>query len=197
MDQAASLLGEPDHAVLIDTGHSRTSRCRCRKGILLLVVDSGIEHAHEAGDYALRRAELERGDGGARSAADHVDAELNEARASRRWRRLRQRLGERARRRDLGAARRRRCSAPGTTACATTFEVSTPELDLLVDLAYEHGALAARMTGGGFGGSIVALVDRDDAATITDAVVERVPRTHRDRRSRAGHARCGGAREIV
>ena len=41
------------------------------------------------------------------------------------------------------------------------FEVSTPELDLLVDLAYEHGAVAARMTGGGFGGAIVALAESE------------------------------------
>ena len=37
------------------------------------------------------------------------------------------------------------------------LEVTIPELDCLVDLAYAHGAVAARMTGGGFGGSIVAL----------------------------------------
>jgi galactokinase len=43
------------------------------------------------------------------------------------------------------------------------FEVTTPELDRLVELAYAHGAVAARMTGGGFGGAIVALVDTDDA----------------------------------
>ena len=41
------------------------------------------------------------------------------------------------------------------------FEVSIPELDHLVGWAYEHGAHAARMTGGGFGGAIVALVDDD------------------------------------
>jgi galactokinase len=52
------------------------------------------------------------------------------------------------------------------------FEVSTSELDLLVDLAYEHGALAARMTGGGFGGSIVVLVEEDEAERFTAAVVD-------------------------
>jgi galactokinase len=43
------------------------------------------------------------------------------------------------------------------------LEVTTPELDRLVDLAYERGALAARMTGGGFGGSVVALAAADRA----------------------------------
>src|SRR5207244_9170833 len=48
------------------------------------------------------------------------------------------------------------------------FDVSTPELDRLVELAYETGAYAARMTGGGFGGPIVALVDSDDAVGIAE-----------------------------
>ena len=46
------------------------------------------------------------------------------------------------------------------------FEVTTPELDRLVELAYANGAVAARMTGGGFGGAIVALVDADDAQSF-------------------------------
>jgi len=39
------------------------------------------------------------------------------------------------------------------------FEVTVPEVDALVDRAYAEGAVAARMTGGGFGGAVVALVD--------------------------------------
>jgi len=53
------------------------------------------------------------------------------------------------------------------------FEVSVPELDELVDLAYAAGAAAARMTGGGFGGSIVALVETDRSAAFVDDVVGR------------------------
>ena len=51
------------------------------------------------------------------------------------------------------------------------FEVSVPELDRLVDWAYDNGAYAARMTGGGFGGAIVALVAADEA----EAFAERIP----------------------
>ena len=50
------------------------------------------------------------------------------------------------------------------------LEVSIPELDLLVDLAYDHGAIAARMIGGGFGGSVLALAREDEADRLTDAV---------------------------
>lgn len=50
------------------------------------------------------------------------------------------------------------------------FEISVAELDLAVETALEHGALGARMTGGGFGGAAIALVDREARDTIADAV---------------------------
>ncbi|MGH4027264.1 MAG: galactokinase, partial [Pseudonocardiaceae bacterium] len=49
-------------------------------------------------------------------------------------------------------------------------EVSTPELDCAVQAARSAGALGARMTGGGFGGSALALVDRTATAAVADAV---------------------------
>ena len=61
------------------------------------------------------------------------------------------------------------------------YEVSIPELDLLVDLAYDHGALAARMTGGGFGGAVVALADAGEAEALAAAVTKTyIARTGRD-----------------
>jgi galactokinase len=59
----------------------------------------------------------------------------------------------------------------GHESLRTDLEVTTPELDRLVALAYEHGAVAARMTGGGFGGAIVALVDRTEANAFAARVV--------------------------
>ncbi|MDN6022119.1 MAG: hypothetical protein L0I06_08390 [Acidipropionibacterium jensenii] len=53
------------------------------------------------------------------------------------------------------------------------FEVSVAELDGAVEAAVEAGAFGARMTGGGFGGSIVALVPRGRASDVAHAVVER------------------------
>ncbi len=50
------------------------------------------------------------------------------------------------------------------------FEISVPELDLAVDTARAAGAVGARMTGGGFGGAAIALVDRDLIPTVRDAV---------------------------
>jgi galactokinase len=50
--------------------------------------------------------------------------------------------------------------------------VSAPGLDVAVDVAREHGALGARMTGGGFGGSAIALVPTDAVDTVAQAVHE-------------------------
>jgi galactokinase len=50
------------------------------------------------------------------------------------------------------------------------YEVSCPELDLAVDTALSSGALGARMVGGGFGGSAIALIKESDAGAISLAV---------------------------
>ena len=53
------------------------------------------------------------------------------------------------------------------------YEVSTPELDLAVDLLVEHGALGARLTGAGFGGSVVALVARRQVGDVVRKTIAR------------------------
>ncbi|MFC7657782.1 hypothetical protein ACFQV8_16955 [Pseudonocardia benzenivorans] len=50
------------------------------------------------------------------------------------------------------------------------FEVTVPELDTAVAAALDAGALGARMTGGGFGGSVVVLARTDAAGAVTDAI---------------------------
>jgi galactokinase len=51
------------------------------------------------------------------------------------------------------------------------YEVSCEELDIAVDAARDSGALGARMTGGGFGGSAVALVPSGDVVSVRAAVI--------------------------
>ena len=51
--------------------------------------------------------------------------------------------------------------------------MSLTEIDLLVDIAMREGAVAARLTGGGFGGAIVALVDADGAAGVGECITDR------------------------
>ncbi|MDQ2968752.1 MAG: hypothetical protein M3R37_10605 [Actinomycetota bacterium] len=53
------------------------------------------------------------------------------------------------------------------------YEVSTPTLDAVVATALEAGALGARMTGGGFGGSVVAVAERADADAVLRRTLER------------------------
>ena len=54
--------------------------------------------------------------------------------------------------------------------CAEDYDVSTPALDHLAALARAHGALGGRLTGAGFGGAIVALVERDRVAALIAAL---------------------------
>jgi galactokinase len=60
------------------------------------------------------------------------------------------------------------------------FRISTPELDVLVDELVEAGAVGARLTGGGFGGSVVAVCDHERA----DAIAETATRRYRERTGR-------------
>jgi galactokinase len=184
MDQAASLLGEPGCAVLIDTSTLYHETVPLPDGYVLLIVDSGVAHAHETGGYALRRAELERGDP---ARVRHVVSENERVR--------RTVTALRAEPPDLAAVGE--LFRAGHESLRDDFEVTTPELDLLVDLAYEHGATAARMTGGGFGGSIVALVAEELAANVAGKVTEAYElRTGIAARSLVTRA-AAGAREVL
>ncbi len=180
MDPAASLLAEHGHALLLDCGHECWRAVRLPSELAIVVLDSGIRHALETSAYATRRDELERALAalGGRRPADLSPREADDmARAAgvdeTALRRLRHVVSENERVRELVDA----LEAPGPLARAHVgaimraghesqrddFEVSTPELDELVELAYAHGAIGARLTGGGFGGSVVALVDVGEA----------------------------------
>jgi galactokinase len=101
--------------------------------------------------------------------------------------------------RDEGAVDRGelgRIFLAGHASLRDDYEVSTPELDWLVEAAYDGGAVAARMTGGGFGGSVLALVDVDAAEELGSRV--RAGYAERFRREAAVRvcAAAAGAREL-
>jgi galactokinase len=178
MDQAASVLGEEGRAILLDTGTLEHRAVPLPAELALVIVDSGVRHTLADSGYADRRRELEAAI--AASALVH-EPELEPVLA----RRLRHVRTENDRVRHVVA-----CLEAGDTArlgplfraghdsLRDDFEVSTPELDLLVDRAYELGAVAARMTGGGFGGSIVALVERDRAEPLAAEIADALPTAH-------------------
>ena len=198
MDPAVCLLAHRGHALLLDCATEDHRLVPLPEDLAVVVLDSGVRHRLEHSGYATRRAELERALpalGGALPSQVTVEEAADAARAAGvdeiASRRLRHVVSENERvracvralespdgpdRRALGALFR-----DGHVSLRDDYEVSTPELDLLVELAYDHGALAARMTGGGFGGSVVALAEAGEAEVFAVQVTEAyVARTGRD-----------------
>lgn len=182
MDQMASMHGKADSLVYLDTRSLEVEHIPFklnRHGLALLVIDTRAEHELVDGEYgdrrrscedaaaelhleSLRDATLEQvsslSDPTLRRRAHHVVSEIQ---------------------RVLDVAEVLRADRPGDIGGFLTasheslrddFEVSCAELDVAVDEALSAGALGARMTGGGFGGSALALVRDSDV----DAVTERV-----------------------
>lgn len=185
MDQSASLLGEPDHGVLLDCQSLLTEAVAlgfAAAGLRLLVIDTRTSHSHADGGYASRRRSCE--DGARSMAVDSLRAlgpeDLPRAAAvldGQTYRRVRHIITENQRVLDTVAALRTSGAAAigpflndSHASMRDDFEISTPELDLAVSSAQELGAIGARMTGGGFGGAALALVRDDDAARVSAGI---------------------------
>jgi galactokinase len=171
MDQLAASLGAPGVALFVDTRTLETRPIALPPALELLVVSSGISHAHAGGEYRTRRAECELAAAslGVRQLRDLDEADVERAMAT-----LPEPLGRRVRHvvtedaRVLAAVRALeggRIEELGPLFAAShasmrdDYEVSIPEIDALVAIAdHDEDVLGARLTGGGFGGSIVALV---------------------------------------
>jgi galactokinase len=148
LDQAASVLGREGQAVLLDFASLAYEHVPLPAGLAIVVADSGVARRNADTGYAARKRELEEG---MPSRLRHIESENRRVRA----------VVTALREGDLDALGA--LFREGHDSLRDDFEVTTPELDRLVDLAYANGAVAARMTGGGFGGAIVALVDEHDA----------------------------------
>ncbi|MGH1549304.1 galactokinase [Leifsonia poae] len=185
MDQSASLLGERDAAVFLD--------CRSLEsqivplgledaGLELLIIDTGVTHAHATGGYADRRRSCEEGARilGVEALRDVSVADLDRARElldDVTFRRVRHIVTEDQRVLDtVETLREEGPAAIGPLLDAShvsmrdDFEISVPELDLAVETAQANGAIGARMTGGGFGGSAIALVPSDAVSRVLVAL---------------------------
>jgi galactokinase len=184
MDQTAALLCRAGYALLLDCRSGVTQDVPLdpgASGLTLLVVDTGVRHALNDGRYAARRRSCEEaaralGVASLRDLTDRPEAVSDLADPELR-RRARHVVTEN--RRVLAAAELLRggelaAVGPLLTASHTSlrddFEISWPQADAAVGSALAAGAAGARMTGGGFGGSVIALVPADRAGQVTAAI---------------------------
>jgi galactokinase len=194
MDQMASSLAGGGAALFLDTRTLQYERVPLPPGVDLIVINSGVTHSLVGGDYRTRRAECERAAEmlGVPQLRDLPEDQLPRAMA------LPDPLGRRARHvvtenarvlATVKALRSGDLAALGPLLYAShasqrdDYEVSVPEIDLLVELARsEPDVLGARLTGGGFGGSVVVLARAGKGADIA----ARISRTYSERTSRPG-----------
>lgn len=188
MDQMAAVFADESHALFLDTRTLACERVAIPAGAALIVINSGVAHQHAGGDYRTRRAECERAAAllGVAQLRDLEPADLP------RIARLPEPLSRRARHvvtedarvletvTALGAADLAavgRLFSASHASMRDDFEVSVPEVDLLVAIAEAQPAVyGARLTGGGFGGAIVALARREDARRTADRIADEYTR---------------------
>jgi galactokinase len=182
MDQMASSLAGERHALFLDTRTLATEQIPLPAGLELLVIDSGLAHQHAGGGYSTRRRESD--EGARRLGLTKLRDGTLEMRAEFERlpdplsRRVRHVITENARVLDACEALRRgdlvrlgELFADSHASLRDDYEVSIPAVDLLVELtAAQAGVFGARMTGGGFGGAIVAAVAEGKARLAGEAV---------------------------
>ena len=187
MDQSAALRCQVGHALLLDCRDGSVAQVPfdlSAHGLSLLIMDTRVEHALDDGQYAQRRASCEEaarqlGLPSLREVAfNDVEATLDQLSDHRIRARARHVVTEIDRvRQTVALLREGRLAEVGPLFNAShvsmrdDFEISCTELDLAVETATTQGALGARMTGGGFGGSAIALVPTEDTQEVTAAVM--------------------------
>jgi galactokinase len=188
MDQLAALNCTAGHALLCDMRTLDVEQVPLdvdAAGLAILVVDTRAEHRHVSGEYRARRAGCERAAQllGVAALRDVPLAELEPALAAlptdelRRY--TRHIVTENARVLDTVAllrggelARLGPLLSASHTSLRDDYQVSIPELDVAVEALADAGALGARMTGGGFGGSVIGLLPADGVEAAMSAVAD-------------------------
>jgi galactokinase len=185
MDQMAASLADRGSALFLDTRTLTFEKVPLPAAADLVVVNSGVTHSHAGGEYRTRRAECEAAAQqlGVRVLRDLEPGDLArvEALPDPIRQRARHVVTENARVLEAVTALRAgdlpRLGQLLKTAHASLrddFQVSVPEIDKLVEIADQtDGVLGARLTGGGFGGSIVVLAHRDQAAAAGATIAQR------------------------
>ena len=184
MDQSAVLLCQAGHALLLDCRSGASDDVPLEPGaagLAILIIDTGVRHALTDGRYAQRRLSCEAAARalGVASLRDLPDGpgDLTGLADPELRRRARHIVSEN--RRVLAVAdllRRGDLAATGPllteshVSLRDDFEVSWPEADVAVETAIAAGAVGARMTGGGFGGAVIALAPAAEVASVRAAL---------------------------
>lgn len=190
LDQSASVLSHEGHALFLDCRDFSTRAVPWDldgQGLALLITDTRAEHSHVDGEYTSRRADSERA---ARelevdtlrdvefSSLEQVLATLSDEVVRRRARHVITEI-ERVRAFDrllAAGSVREHVTELGELLNAShdslreEYEVTVDQLDVAVEAARQAGAHGARMTGGGFGGSTIALVEAATAQQVAGAI---------------------------
>jgi galactokinase len=187
IDQFAALLCEQGHAMLLDCGKAEIRQVPfgpAEAGFVALVIDTKVAHALVSGEYAARRAECEEAarqlgisflgslttlpplaDPVLRRRARHVLTDSARARA------MADALDSLPAAETIGVYRFiGEMLTEGHASLRDDFEVSWPEADVTVETALAAGAFGAKMIGGGFGGSVLALVPKERLPAVRAAV---------------------------
>ena len=185
MDQSVSLMGKSGHALLLDCRDLTTRQIRvdfANAGLKLLIVDTRAHHALVDGGYAQRRAQCESVASllGVKALRDLSLSELEVAREKLpeiNFKRARHVITEISRVNEAVQAlevddfeKFGSLMTKSHISLRDDYNVSCSELDIAVDTALNEGALGARMVGGGFGGSAIALIRESDAGRVAAAI---------------------------
>ncbi|MFD8559780.1 galactokinase [Streptosporangium canum] len=183
MDQAASALGEEGKALFMDCRSLGTRAIPfdlAQHGLQLLIINTGVHHELADGQYARRRQDCENAAKhlGVDALRDVTDLAGALGRLSGDERRRTQHVVTENHRVEalIGLLRAGAVREIGALLNAShlslrdQYEVSCPELDVAVESAVRGGARGARMTGGGFGGSAIALVADDRVEAVRESV---------------------------
>ena len=187
MDQSVSLMAETGSALLLDCRDLSTTLVPfdlAASGLELLIIDTQAHHALVDGEYAKRRQACESACTKLQIASLR-DIDLSTLIAGKEllndeeYKRAHHAVSEMARTLEaVDVLGKKDFVALGSlitqshVSLRDDYEISCPELNCAVDVALAHGALGARMIGGGFGGSAIALAAQDQIEEIKDAIAE-------------------------
>ena len=188
MDQTASLFGQVDHAVFLDcrTLDAKATPLSLREnGLEIVVMDTRVAHRLTDGGYATRRQSCEEA-AEIMGVSSLRDVTVESLEASRNlledvvYKRARHVVTENERVKKTvellsssGPKSIGQLMNESHASMRDDFQISITELDVAVETAISEGAVGARMTGGGFGGAAIALIEKAKLASLTTAVLDK------------------------